>query len=99
MQIHQRETGNHGVFFVQGDDGVLAEMTYHISQTHPDKMVIEHTEVNDQLKGKGVGLQLVHHAVDYARAHHLKILPLCPFAGAIIQKKPEFQDVLWKEEA
>ena len=97
MQIHHRQDHNRGLFFVEREGTVLAEMTYHLSESQPGKMVIEHTEVSEELKGQGVGLQLVHHVVDYARANGLKILPLCPFAAAIINKKPEFQDVLWSE--
>ncbi len=43
-------------------------------------MIIEHTEVDESLEGKGVGKQLVHTAVEYARTHNIKIstaVPLC----------------------
>ena len=43
------------------------------------KMIIEHTEVSDELRGQNVGYQLVHTAVEYARANNIKIIPLCPF--------------------
>ena len=57
-------------------------------------MIIDHTEVSDGLRGKNVGYQLVHAAVDYARTHDIKILPLCPFAKAVFDKKAEeFADV------
>jgi uncharacterized protein len=37
----------------------------------------------------------VHTAVEYARANHIKILPLCPFAKSVFDKKgAEFADVL-----
>ena len=61
----------------------------------PDKMIIEHTEVSDELKGQNVGYQLVHTAVEYARTHNIKIVPLCPFANAVFKKKPEYADVLY----
>jgi predicted GNAT family acetyltransferase len=60
-----------------------------------DKMIIEHTEVDDSLKGKAVGLQLLNTAVAYARNHHMKIVPLCPFAKSVFDKKPELADVLY----
>jgi predicted GNAT family acetyltransferase len=59
-----------------------------------NKMVIEHTEVDEVLRGKNIGYELVHAGVEYARHHGLKIIPLCPFARSVINKKPEFQDVL-----
>lgn len=60
----------------------------------PEKMVIEHTEVDESLKGKGVGLQLVTEAVEYARENNIRIVPVCSFAAAIFKKKEEFKDVL-----
>lgn len=58
-------------------------------------MIIDHTEVSDELRGKNVGYQLVHTAVEYARANHIKIIPLCPFAKSVFDKKAaEYGDVL-----
>jgi predicted GNAT family acetyltransferase len=57
-------------------------------------MILEHTEVAEELKGQNVGYQLVEAAVEYARLHQFKILPLCPFANAVFRKKPEYRDVL-----
>lgn len=59
-----------------------------------DKIIIDHTEVSDELSGMNVGHELVHAGVEYARKHHLKIIPLCPFANSVFKKKPEYADVL-----
>lgn len=67
-------------------------MTY--TMPAANKMIIEHTEVSDELRGQNAGYQLVHAAVDYARANNIKIIPLCPFANSVFKKKPEFADVL-----
>ncbi len=76
-----------------GQEGaILAELVY--TKPSADKMIIEHTEVDDTLAGKKVGLQLVTMAVDYARQQNLKIIPLCPFAKSVFDKKPELRDVL-----
>lgn len=92
MVIQHKQIDKKGMFYVGMDGGIVAEMVY--SQPADNKMIIEHTEVDDSLKGKGIGLQLVHTAVDYARVHHLKIVPLCPFAKSVFDKKPELKDVL-----
>ena len=84
------------MFYVGQDGAVLAEMVYSIPAAN--KMIIEHTEVDDSLKGKGVGLQLLHTAVDYARSHKMKIVPLCPFAKAMFDKKPDLSDVCLKRD-
>ena len=93
MLIQNKMAGNKGMFFVEVDGNILAEMVY--SMPSPEKMIIEHTEVSDELKGKNVGYQLVHTAVEYARTHNIKIVPMCPFANAVFKKKPEYADVLY----
>lgn len=93
MLIQHKKINNKGLFFVERDGNILAEMTYTMSS--PDKMIIEHTEVSDELRGQNVGYQLVHTAVDYARKHNIKIIPLCPFANSVFKKKTEYQDVLY----
>ena len=79
------------MFYVGQDGAILAEMVYTMT---PNKMIIEHTEVDESLEGKGVGKQLVHTAVEYARTHNIKIVPLCPFAKSVLDKMTEWQDVL-----
>ena len=93
MLIQQKQEGNKGAFYVEENEQLLAEMTY--SMTGTELMIIDHTDVSDTLRGKNVGYQLVQAAVEYARANHMKILPLCPFANAVFKKKiAEFGDVL-----
>jgi uncharacterized protein len=93
MLIQHKQAGGKGLFFVSNEAGnILAEMVYTIPS--PDKIIIEHTEVSDELRGQNVGNQLVHTAVEYARKHNIKIIPLCPFANAVFKKKAEYADVL-----
>ena len=95
MLIQHKQAGNKGMFFVSSNNNILAEMTY--TMASDNKMIIEHTEVSEELSGKNVGYQLVHTAVEYARAHAIKIIPLCPFASSVFKKKPEFADVLFNQ--
>lgn len=95
MLIQHRKVNNKGLFFVESDGNILAEMTYTMPSS--TKMIIEHTEVGDELRGQNVGYELVRTAVEYARTHGIKIIPLCPFANAIFKKKPEFSDVLFTQ--
>ena len=93
MLIQQKQDGTKGSFYIEEKGIMLAEMTY--SMTGTTLMIIDHTEVLDELRGKNVGYQLVHTAVEYARANQMKILPLCPFAKSVFDKKgAEFADVL-----
>ena len=92
MIILHKLVGNKGLFYVEVDGNILAEMVY--TMASPTKMIIEHTEVSDELKGKNVGYRLVTTAVDYARQHNIKIIPLCPFAKSVFDRKEELRDVL-----
>jgi uncharacterized protein len=95
MLIQNKMENGKGSFFIMDGENMLAEMTYTMPQLH--MMIIDHTEVNDALRGKNVGYQLVHTAVEYARANSLQIFPLCPFANAVFRKKTEYADVLSKK--
>jgi uncharacterized protein len=91
MLIQHKLLQGKGMFYVGQDGAIAAEMVYTMTG---NKMIIEHTEVDDSLSGKGVGKQLVQTAVEYARTHNLKIVPLCPFAKSVLDKEEEWQDVL-----
>ena len=57
-------------------------------------IVFTHTIVPEALSGRGIGSRLVRAALDAARAEGLKVVPLCPFVKAYIEKLPEEQDLL-----
>ncbi len=91
MIIQHKEDDNEGVFFIEENGELSAEMVY---RKEPGRLIIEHTEVDETLRGQNIGFQLVECGVEYARKNDLKIVPLCRFANAIIKKHKEFQDVL-----
>ena len=92
MLIQHKRINGKGMFFVGQDGAILAEMVY--TSPAPSKMIIEHTEVDDSMAGKGVAKELLATAVTYARNQHMKIVPLCPFAKAMFDKTPAYADVL-----
>jgi uncharacterized protein len=92
MEIQHDQTSTKGSFYIGEKKQVLAEMTY--SKAGADTIIIDHTQVSDELKGTGTGKKLVSAAVDYARKNNLKIIPLCPFAKSVFEKVKEFGDVL-----
>ncbi|ADB39799.1 GNAT family N-acetyltransferase [Spirosoma linguale] len=93
MNIQHKDNGQKGLFYVVVDGKTEAEMTYVWSGDR--RIIIDHTGVSEALKGEGIGKQLVQAAVVWAREKQLKILPLCPFARAIFDKTPDYQDVLF----
>lgn len=93
MEIQNQEHGARGAFFIEEDGEWIAEMTYK-KLSGGDAIVIDHTEVDDSLRGKGIGEKLVRAGVEFARKNNLKIVAQCPFAAKVIDETPEFQDVL-----
>lgn len=84
--------GGKGGFFAYEEEKKIGEMTY--VDAGPDKIIIDHTEVDPEEKGKGIGGILLEKAVDFARENNKKILPLCPFAKASFDRNVEIRDVL-----
>jgi uncharacterized protein len=56
-------------------------------------VIIDHTEVDESLRGTGASHALVEAAVQWARANEKRIKPLCPFARSVFDRTPEFGDV------
>ena len=92
MKIEIKETATKGSAFIPQDGKVLAEMTY--SKASSELIIIDHTEVDTSLSGKGVGKMLLMAIVEKARKDNFKILPLCPFARSIFEKDESISDVL-----
>lgn len=92
LEIQHQQTETKGAFLIQGLNGLLAEMTY--SKAGTKMIIIDRTEISDELRGQGAGKKLVEAAVEYARSNQIKILPLCPFAASVFQKNEDLRDVL-----
>lgn len=92
MEVKQKDDGKSGMFYVEQEGKVLAQTTY--VWTGAERIIIDHTEVDDALRGQSAGKQLVAKAVEFARDKSLKIIPLCPFAKSVFDKVVEFRDVL-----
>lgn len=52
-------------------------------------MRIHHTGVAPSLEGRGIASLLVQAAVDHARAHALRIQPLCSYVQTWFRRHPE----------
>jgi uncharacterized protein len=91
--IEHQPAGHRGAFVWIENGERLAEMTYTVAGS---RVIIDHTDVDDRLRGKGAGKQLVQAAVEWARADGRHLMPLCPFARSVFDKTPEYSDVLVK---
>ena len=71
--------------------GLHAFLTYR--QT-PDRMILLHTEVPAPLEGQGLAARLTRAALDFARAHRLRVVPLCPYVADFLRRHSEYHDLL-----
>lgn len=85
MEIHPQTDGNRGSFFIEKEGERFAELVY--KMVGPNKMVIEHTEIDEKLKGQGVGVNLLLQLVEFARKDNIKIFPFCSFEKAAFRKR------------
>lgn len=92
MEIKHLKSDKGGEFVIEENSNRSAEMTY--TDHGEGKISIDHTFVESTLRGEGIAKDLVAEGVKFARKNNLKIIPLCPYAKATINKTPEFQDVL-----
>ena len=57
-------------------------------------MRIEYVEVAPELRGAGLGRQLVAKAVEFARDAKLRVVPICSYARAVIQRDPAMAETM-----
>jgi predicted GNAT family acetyltransferase len=92
MVVKHEITETKGAFLAFENENKIGEMTY--SSAGNDKIIIDHTEVHPDEKGKGIGRVLLDKAVEYARDNNIKIIPLCPYAKSMFDRDVNIRDVL-----
>ena len=92
MEIEIRERGGKGFAMASIGGQKAGLMSYNIP--NDQFIIIDHTEVEEEHKGKAVGKQMLDKIVGMAREKNIKIFPLCPFANAMFKKNSEIRDVL-----
>lgn len=91
-EIQFHSSGNKGKAYMGDFNSPIAEMTF--SNSPNSLWIIDHTEVNESLKGQGIGKKLLLKIVEEARDLKVEILPLCPYAKHAFEKDESIQDVL-----
>jgi uncharacterized protein len=72
-------------------EGRVAVANYQLS---PGVITFTHTEVPQELSGRGVGSALVRGALEHVRQRGLKVVARCPFVRDFLAKHSEFSDLL-----
>src|SRR4051812_37797179 len=89
--VRHQHTGHRGLFFIDVNGSRLARMTYTVAG---NRATIEHTEVDEAMRGQRAGARLVEAAVQWARESNMKLVPVCSYAKSVFDKTPSYADVL-----
>ncbi|MCU0422256.1 MAG: N-acetyltransferase [Bacteroidia bacterium] len=92
MEVKHEQSETKGRFYLEEGNQTKAEMTY--VWAGEKQIIIDHTTVDESLKGTGAGKKLFDMAVAFANEKGLKVIPLCPFAAAMFRKSPELKHLL-----
>jgi predicted GNAT family acetyltransferase len=88
VNVTHSETATRGVFRI----GPVARMTY--TRPSANVMKVNHTEVDQLLRGQGLAHQMYRAMVAFARQHHRQVIAVCPFVVAMFERNPQDRDVL-----
>ena len=58
-----------------------------------------HTEIDPARQRQGLGSALVAGALDDARAHGLRVVPICPFVEAFVNARSAYADLVVADPA
>jgi uncharacterized protein len=72
-------------------EGLTSVLVYKIV---PGRMLIQHTEVPQELEGRGLAAKLTRVALEYARSKKLEVVPACSYTASFMAKHPEYNDLL-----
>jgi predicted GNAT family acetyltransferase len=63
------------------------------NRRQPGRLVITYVEAPSALRGTGAAGRLMQGVMAAARAEDVKVLPLCGYARAWMQRHPEYRDL------
>lgn len=92
MNVEIETSATSGEVLAHENNEKAGEITF----VYDDKcnLIAEHTIVEQNFAGKGVGKMLFLKLVDFAREKQIKIIPLCSFVKSSFDKMPDTNDVL-----
>lgn len=73
-------------------DGVRAGLTAYVDTD--TQRIFYHTEIDDKFAGRGLASKLIAAALDDTRAAGKRIVAICPFVAAYVDKHHDFDDIL-----
>lgn len=86
----------YGHCFETNVDGHVAVLNY---KQDGRSITFLHTEVPQEIGGRGVGSALAKAGLEYAREQSLRVIPKCEFVASYLEKHPEFAHLLSSESS
>jgi hypothetical protein len=94
MEIKLSKSENKGRFFIEEEGKMLAQITW-VKETE-DHIILDHTFVDDSLRGQGIARQLFNKVIELAREREIKIQPVCSYAQKMFEQNPEIADLMYQ---
>ena len=80
------------MFFYEEEGKILGHLKY--SLQGKDLLILDHTEVDPVMNGKGLASELVRHSVEFARKNNYKVDPRCSYAAKQFVRNEEYRELL-----
>ena len=77
--------------FELAEQGLIAFATYRLDE---GRVIIPHVETPPALRGQGVAGRLMTGLLEIIRLRGQKVVPLCPYAVAFLERHPEYRDLM-----
>lgn len=94
MYSNQIEVHSHAIRYVDPNGTMLAEVTFPASNDNDNVVIIDHTFVDDSLRGQGIASMLLQQLAHELDETHRKARPTCSYAIAWFEKHPEWSHLL-----
>ena len=63
-------------------------------RVHDGVVTVTHSEVDPELRGRGLGNELARRTLDQLRGRGVKVVPACPFFAAYAGEHHEYDDLV-----
>jgi hypothetical protein len=71
-------------------EGTLAKLDY---LQDGKNFAITHVGVHPDQRGQGIAGRIVQVSLEYAKAHGLRVIPMCSYAASYIRRHPEYAEL------
>jgi uncharacterized protein len=73
-------------------DGVYAGLASYVDTR--SQRIFYHTKIDDKFAGRGLANTLIAFALDDTRAAGIRVVAICPFVAAYVDKHEDYDDIL-----